>query len=189
MSGGGILGRFGIGRGRGTLTLKPGKFRIQGEQITFGQHIIRGFPGELIDGSFHEKGEPGSFSPGNQIVSGLLLKQSGRGAGGDHIHEQKPWIQKEIGPLTPGGRRRIGGMRNIPGDACHIPGCKENTLIAGKAHDAALRLADADFQTVVKMKAFLRHIGKLPLLAGEKENREFCGQKIVSVFYDMFFCF
>lgn len=78
--------------------------------------------------------------------------------------EQLLGIQKDVSPMASGAGGAVGGMRYVHGNHGHIP-CPEGKRLAEKFHESAVRMADADFQAVVKMLPSAGDIGNPPVLA------------------------
>ncbi len=97
--------------------------------------------------------------------------------------EQLPGIQEDISPMAPGARRAVGGMGHVFGDYSHVSS-PERKRFAEKFHIPAVRMADADFQAIVKMLPSAGDIGNPPVLAGEQQNGKIHRKIVIAVFCD-----
>ena len=97
--------------------------------------------------------------------------------------EQLPGIQEDISPMAPGARRAVGGMGYVFRDNGHIP-CPERERFAEEFHVPAVRMADADFKTIVEMLPPAGDIGNPPVLAREQQDGEIHRKIVIAVFCD-----
>ena len=110
----------------------------------------------------------------NEIVAHIVLER-GKIRTGRPICEKLPRVKKDIGPLALRGRRRISGMRNIPGDKCDITRTKMKFLAIIEFKRATAGMTDADFQTIMKVEMIAGNIRNFPLFPAQQKNGKFEG--------------
>ena len=108
-------------------------------------------------------------------------------AGGDHIRRKSIEIHKQIAPHALAALGGAGGVGQVPGNDEHIPCGKRHRAIL-KGDGAAVRMAEADLQTVVEVQPGGGLIGDTPLLAREREYGQIHRKIINSIFNNIPFC-
>ena len=131
------------------------------------------------------------FLPGQDMPVIPVGKQGQVGAcvgGEEQAPEKLRRIKHNIGPAAFRSLVGVGGVGDIPGNTGDIP-FFEGHGFAVKFHRAAVRVAEADFQTVVKMETAAGNIRYFPMSACKDKNRKVRRKIIVAVFHDSVFGF
>ncbi len=97
------------------------------------------------------------------------------------VAEKLSGIQINIGPVAGKAGRRIGSVGDIAGNDRDVPFFKGSGLPV-EFQAAAVGMADADFQAVVKVEVAAGPVGDFPVVAGQGDNGKMGRKIVVSVF-------
>ena len=115
-----------------------------------------------------------------------MLKQCGIDCVKSRVGKQALRLKENPRPAAQRVPVRIGGVRNVARNACHIPCRKAEELSVAEFQRAAPLMAIAELQAIVKMERTACNRGYDPFGACEQQNREIVGKIIVPVFYHLF---